>query len=63
MQQIRKKAGSRGFGQIFRLPAIIAVLSIAGLLSALIGDGALDAASWLALGLPVALMLWYGFRR
>ncbi|MCE9649549.1 MAG: hypothetical protein K8R18_07990 [Parvibaculum sp.] len=63
MQQIRKKAGSRSFGQVFRLPAAIAALSIAGLLSALIGDGALNAASWLALGSPVALMIWFGLRR
>jgi len=49
-------------GRIFRAPAVICIISAAGLLSALIGDGAFDALSWLALGLPVALIGWYWAR-
>ncbi len=64
MQQIpKKKAGARGFRQIFGAPVILGLLSCAGLLAALIGDGPFDAASWLMLGLPVGLVIWYASRR
>lgn len=62
MQQVRKKAGARSFRRIFGAPAILAGLSCLGLLSALIGDGVFDAASWAALGLPVALIFWLANR-
>ncbi len=48
--------------QIFRIPAILGVIGTVGLLSALIGDGAYDVLSWVALGLPVALVAWYWAR-
>lgn len=35
--------------EIFRVPAAIAALSLAGLITALLGEGAYDIASWLAL--------------
>lgn len=41
------------------MPLIIAVISSAGLLFALIGDGLWDYLSWLALGFPVAIGLWF----
>lgn len=44
-------------------PIAMALLSALGLLSALIGDGLWDWASWLALGLPVAACGWFGLRR
>ena len=44
-------------------PILLAVLSVIGLLAALIGDGVYDAVSWIGLGLPVAVSLWYGLRR
>ena len=44
-------------------PIALAVLSAIGLVAALIGDGVYDAVSWIGLGLPVAVSLWYGLRR
>ena len=47
--------------QIFAWPAVIAILSTAGLLSALLGDGIWDGLSWVVLTVPVAL--YCGFIR
>jgi uncharacterized membrane protein YjjP (DUF1212 family) len=44
--------------KIFRWPLLVAVLSIAGLLSALMGDGWYDTASWLVLGTLVGFIVW-----
>lgn len=49
-------------GPTYLMPLIIAVVSSAGLLFALIGDGLWDYLSWLALGLPVAIGLWFSNR-
>jgi hypothetical protein len=49
----------RTLRRIFAVPAIVAVLSGIGLVSALIGDGWWDIASWLTLTLPVVLYLFY----
>ncbi len=38
----------------FRIPIALALLSAAGLNSALLGDGPWDALSWLALSIPLA---------
>jgi len=51
----------RTIRQIFAWPAVIAVLSTVGLLSALLGDGIWDGVSWVVLAVPVAL--YYGFVR
>ena len=45
------------------LPLLIAITSIAGLLSALLGDGVYDWASWLGLGIPVAAVIHAFVRR
>lgn len=42
----------------FALPILIAAISLIGLVAALTGDGMRDAASWLALGVPVATVAW-----
>lgn len=39
-------AGDRGPWAIFRWPALLALLSTAGLLAALLGDGFWDALGW-----------------
>lgn len=46
--------------RIFRWPLLIALVTLAGLVSALIGDGGYDVLSWLLLGGLLALMaaLW-----
>lgn len=41
--------------QIFAAPALIAVLSGIGLVTALVGDGVWDVVSWLTLALPIVL--------
>ena len=43
--------------------ALTALLSLVGLVAALVGDGCLDALSWLLLALPVGLSLGLGLRR
>ena len=41
----------------FRIPILLAVLSAAGLTSALLGDGIWDGLSWLALGVPAIISI------
>ena len=50
-------------GDIFFTPVIIAVISCAGLISALVGDNVRDVLSWMTLSVPVAVAGWYAFRR
>lgn len=56
------KTGEQGLWLIFRWPLAIGVASAAGLLAALVGDGAWDALSWALLTWPVAWCL-RGLRR
>lgn len=49
--------------QIFLIPAIIAVITAIGLVSALLGDGVWDAVSWVALGLPIVVLGYCLLRR
>lgn len=51
------------FLRVFGAPIALAVLSLIGLLSALIGDGAFDALSWFTLTTPIAVIGWYLARR
>ena len=44
-------------------PLAMAVLTVIGLLSALLGDGFWDALSAVALGIPVLACAWFGWRR
>jgi hypothetical protein len=46
----------------FRMPVILGVISAGGLVSALVGDGPWDAVSWIALGLPIGIIGFYGLR-
>lgn len=47
------------FLHVFGKPIILALVSMAGLIAALVGDGVLDAVSWIALGYIVAVTVWY----
>lgn len=47
----------------FALPALIAVVSLIGLLSALTGDGMRDAVAWGALAVPLGVVGWAMRRR
>jgi uncharacterized membrane protein YjjP (DUF1212 family) len=42
--------------RIFRWPLVVGLLSVMGLVAALVGNGWLDAASWLFLGSLIVLM-------
>ena len=48
--------------RVFRVPALLALLTALGLLAALFGTGPLRWFSWCALGLPVLLSLAYPLR-
>lgn len=48
--------------RVFGKPLLVALVSALGLTSALLGDGLWDALSWLALGVPLALVAYYWSR-
>ncbi|MDG9925901.1 MULTISPECIES: hypothetical protein [unclassified Pseudomonas] len=54
----------RGLWMIFRWPLLLAVLSLFGLISALVGDEVYDLLSWLSLAVPLLLigMVWVRLR-
>jgi hypothetical protein len=39
--------------RVWRAPLVLATVSLFGLLVALVGDGAADAAGWIALAIPI----------
>lgn len=43
---------------VFAWPLVLFLLGLVGLVSALTGDGWRDGLSWLALGAPIAALLW-----
>ena len=47
------------FLHVFGKPIILAFISMAGLITALVGDGVWDVVSWIALGYVVAVTVWY----
>lgn len=53
----------KNLGQIFLGPLMVAVLTAAGLISALIGDGPWDTFSWLSLSVPIALSMLFLWQR
>jgi hypothetical protein len=58
------KAGrSRSLWAVFAAPLVISVLSLAGLVSALAGDGLADWLSWATLAVPVLAVAWAMRRR
>ena len=61
MSTIRRKRG--GLAKVWGAPIALAVLGAAGLVAALLGDGVLDALSWLLLSVPLAVVIWYVAKR
>ncbi|WP_432770169.1 MAG: hypothetical protein HEQ22_05330 [Sphingopyxis sp.] len=49
---------ARRLRAIFAVPLLLALVSIAGLVVALTGDGLRDAAAWAALAIPVFAVGW-----
>ncbi|GJL56021.1 MAG: hypothetical protein NPIRA02_31530 [Nitrospirales bacterium] len=52
-------SGALNHRQIWRMPLILAFVSIVGLLAALLGNNWWDVLSWGTLGYTMAVMLWY----
>ena len=50
------------FWALWGWPIVIAVLSGAGLVGGLVGDGAWDWMTWVGLGVPCAAAAWFGLR-
>ena len=46
--------------RVWAAPVALGVLTASGLLSALVSEGWGDVWSWIGLGIPVAVMGWYG---
>ena len=51
-----------GFWSLWGWPLAIALLSGAGLVGALVGDGSWDGLAWVGLGVPCVVALWFGLR-
>lgn len=51
----RKRGGLR---HTFGAPLLIALFSLVGLVSALLGDGLRDWISWAGLAVPVVVIIW-----
>jgi len=52
------KPGAANLLTVFAVPVVVAVLSLFGLIAALIGDGMWDAVGGIALGVSVAVLAW-----
>lgn len=57
------KPARQSLWQIFAVPLLLALLSIAGLASALFGDDLWDAVSWLTLGVPLLIGAYFAIKR
>jgi len=53
----------RLFGPVWTAPVVLGVLTVIGLVSALLGDGVWDAVSAVSLGVVVVVGGWYALRR
>jgi hypothetical protein len=52
-----KAAGVR----VWKIPVALAILTCVGLVAALVADGFWDAVSWIGLGIPIAVVLWFAW--
>jgi uncharacterized membrane protein YuzA (DUF378 family) len=53
---------NNSFIKLWGTPVLLGILSLAGLIAALVGDGIWDIVSWIALGIPVIVMIKYYFK-
>lgn len=49
---------SYSFRKVYGAATILAVITLAGLVFALFGDGIWDEVSWCALAIPLAVLIW-----
>jgi len=59
----RKSRSSSNWRAVYGGPLVLGVLSVAGLLTALLSEGAGRYFSWIAVGAPVAVTAWFFARR
>lgn len=50
------------FWFIYRMPLVLALFTLLGLTSGVLGDGVWDAVSWLGLGVPIVVIGWFMVR-
>jgi hypothetical protein len=63
MNAAPKSRSSGNWWTVYGGPLALGVLSVAGLLTALLSEGAGRYFSWIAVGAPVALTAWFFARR
>ncbi|MFC7297498.1 hypothetical protein [Herminiimonas aquatilis] len=51
------------FWFVWRTPTLLAILTLFGLLAALLKTGVWHWAAWVALAIPVVAGLWFSFKR
>ncbi len=61
MSTVRTKPGS--FRRLWGAPIALAMLSLVGLIAALVGDGLMDAVSYGLLAVPLVVIVWYVAKR
>ncbi|WP_038216699.1 hypothetical protein [Xenophilus azovorans] len=54
MNRSPRTAHPQSAGEVFRVPVLLGLATVVGLVSALLGDGPWDALSWLAILAPIA---------
>lgn len=62
-QESRRSGKHYNLWQVFRWPLLLGVVTVIGLVSALLADGVWDALSWALLALPLVVGLWFSVRR
>ncbi|AKV04180.1 hypothetical protein AKJ09_10843 [Labilithrix luteola] len=45
--------------RVWGMPIVLTVLSLVGLVTGLLADGAADVVSWIGLGVPAAVATWH----
>lgn len=63
MTAARKSRSSGNWWTVYGGPLLLGALSIAGLLTALLSEGAGRHFSWIAVGAPIAATAWFFARR
>ena len=63
MTVVRKSRSGGNWRGVYGGPLLLGVLSVAGLLTALLSEGAGRYFSWIGVGAPVALTAWFFARR
>lgn len=58
-RSVSPSAARHGLWRIWRMPLTMALLTVCGLLSALLGSGPWHWLGWLALAIPIGIGLWF----